>query len=154
MESLYIAQSNLRKEFFMGQNIVEDSVQRQLLSLAQMDKEELVIKWRELFGKNPPEYGPVFMRRRLAHRIQELFYGGLSDAIKDRMLSQKRSASRNTGLLKPGNRIIREWHGERYEVIIRQNGVEFNGQLYRSLTAVAKKITGTHWNGKIFFGVK
>ena len=138
----------------MKNKIVEETVQRQLLSLAQMDKEELVEKWKELFGKNPPEYGPVFMRRRLAHKVQELFYGGLSEVIKERMLLQKRTPSRNTGLLKPGNRIIREWHGNQYEVIIRPNGVEFEGQLYRSLTAVAKKITGTHWNGKIFFGVK
>lgn len=138
----------------MKNKVVEDSVQRQLLSLAQMDKDELAAKWQELFEKNPPEYGPVFMRRRLAHKIQELFYGGLSEVIKERMLSQKRTPARNTGLLKPGNRIIREWHGKQYEVIIRPNGVEFEGQLYRSLTAVAKKITGTHWNGKIFFGVK
>lgn len=137
----------------MEQNSTEISVQRQLLALAQMDKEELISKWKDLFGKNPPEYGPVFMRRRLAYRIQELFYGGLSEELKSQMLARKRTPSRNSGILKPGNRIIREWKDEKYEVIIRSNGVEYNGQLYRSLTAVAKKITGTHWNGKKFFGV-
>lgn len=55
------------------------------------------------------------------------------------MLSQKSPPARNTGLLKPGNRIIKEWHGKQYEVVIRPHGVEFEGQLYRSLTAVAKK---------------
>ena len=79
----------------MKNKVVEDSVQRQLLSLAQMDKDELAAKWQKLFGKNPPEYGPVFMRRRLAHKIQELFYGGLSEVIKERMLSQKRTPARN-----------------------------------------------------------
>ena len=137
----------------MEQNSTDISVQRQLLALAQMDKEELISKWKDLFGKNPPEYGPVFMRRRLAYRIQELFYGGLSEELKSQMLSRKRTSSRNSGILKPGNRIIREWRDEKHEVIIRANGVEYNGQLYRSLTAVAKKITGTHWNGKKFFGV-
>ena len=137
----------------MEQNSTEISVQRQLLALAQMDKEELISKWKDLFGKNPPEYGPVFMRRRLAYRIQELFYGGLSEELKSQMLARKRTPSRNSGILKTGNRIIREWKDEKYEVIIRSNGVEYNGQLYRSLTAVAKKITGTHWNGKKFFGV-
>ena len=137
----------------MEQNSTEISVQRQLLALAQMDKEELISKWKDLFGKNPPEYGPVFMRRRLAYRIQELFYGGLSEELKSQMLSRKRTLSRNSGILKPGNRIVREWRDEKHEVIIRANGVEYNGQLYRSLTAVAKKITGTHWNGKKFFGV-
>ena len=137
----------------MEQNSTEISVQRQLLALAQMDKEELISKWKDLFGKNPPEYGPVFMRRRLAYRIQELFYGGLSEELKSQMLARKRTPSRNSGILKPGNWIIREWRDEKHEVIIRPNGVEYNGQLYRSLTAVAKKITGTHWNGKKFFGV-
>jgi hypothetical protein len=138
----------------MENKLVESSVQRHLLSLAQMDKEELVAKWKELFDTTPPEYGAVYMRRRLAHRIQELFYGGLSDDLKSQMLARKRTPSRNSKTLKPGNRIIREWHDVKYEVIIRPNGVEFEGQLYRSLSGVAKKITGTQWNGKKFFGVE
>ena len=136
------------------ENNTEVSVQRQLLALAQMDKEELISKWKDLFGKNPPEYGPVFMRRRLAYRIQELFYGGLPEMLKTQMLEQKKLQKRNAGIFKPGNRIIREWHGVAHEVIIRNNGVEYQGVIYRSLTAVAKKITGAHWNGKTFFGVK
>ena len=136
------------------ENNTEVSVQRQLLALAQMDKEELISKWKDLFGKNPPEYGPVFMRRRLAYRIQELFYGGLPEMLKTQMLEQKKLQKRNAGIFKPGNRIIREWHGAAHEVIIRNNGVEYQGVIYRSLTAVAKKITGAHWNGKTFFGVK
>ena len=135
------------------ENNTEVSVQRQLLALAQMDKEELISKWKDLFGKNPPEYGPVFMRRRLAYRIQELFYGGLPEMLKTQMLEQKKLQKRNAGIFKPGNRIIREWHGAAHEVIIRNNGVEYQGVIYRSLTAVAKKITGAHWNGKTFFGV-
>ncbi len=130
-----------------------ESVRRQLLALSQMTKEELVEKWCDLFGRNPPQYGSVFMRRRLAHRIQELFHGGLPEEMKSKMLEQKNLQKRNAGILKPGNRIVREWHDLNHEVIIRSNGVEYNGQLYRSLTAVAKVITGTHWNGKAFFGV-
>jgi hypothetical protein len=107
-----------------------------------------------LFGTTPPEYGVLFMRRRLAHRIQELFYGGLPEMLKTQMLEQKKLQKRNNGILKPGNRIIRTWHGVAHEVIIRNNGVEYQGVIYRSLTAVAKKITGAHWNCKTFFGVK
>ena len=138
----------------MQNQSTENSVRRQLLALAQMDKEELISKWQDLFGATPPEYGTLFMRKRLAHRIQELFYGGLPDMLKTQMLSQKKLQKRNVGILKPGNRIVREWHGEKYEVIIRNNGVEYQGVIYRSLTAVAKKITGGHWNGRHFFGVK
>jgi hypothetical protein len=138
----------------MQNQSTENSVRRQLLALAQMDKEELISKWHDLFGITPPEYGTLFMRKRLAHRIQELFYGGLPDMLKTQMLSQKKLQKRNAGILKPGNRIVREWHGEKHEVIIRNNGVEYQGVIYRSLTAVAKKITGGHWNGRHFFGVK
>ena len=138
----------------MQNQSTENSVRRQLLALAQMDKEELISKWQDLFGTTPPEYGTLFMRKRLAHRIQELFYGGLPDMLKTQMLSQKKLQRRNAGIFKPGNRIVREWHGEKHEVIIRNNGVEYQGVIYRSLTAVAKKITGGHWNGKHFFGVK
>ena len=56
--------------------------------------------------------------------------------------------------MKPGNHLVREWHGEKHEVVIRSNGVEYRGNIFRSLTAVAKVITGVHWNGKNFFGVK
>ena len=138
----------------MQNQSTENSVRRQLLALAQMDKEELISKWQDLFGTTPPEYGTLFMRKRLAHRIQELFYGGLPDMLKTQMLSQKKLQKRNAGILQPGNRIVREWHGEKHEVIIRNNGVEYQGVIYRSLTAVAKKITGGHWNGRHFFGVK
>ena len=137
----------------MQNQSTENSVRRQLLALAQMDKEELISKWQDLFGTTPPEYGTLFMRKRLAHRIQELFYGELPDMLKTQMMSQKKLQKRNAGILKTGNRIVREWHGEKHEVIIRNNGVEYQGVIYRSLTAVAKKITGGHWNGRHFFGV-
>ena len=137
----------------MENQTTETSVRRQLLALTQMDKEELVAKWQDLFGTTPPEYGTLFMRKRLAHRIQELFYSGLPEMLKNQMLSQKKLQKRNAGILKPGNRIVREWHGVKHEVIIRNNGVEYQGVIYRSLTAVAKKITGGHWNGRHFFGV-
>ena len=137
----------------MENQTTETSVRRQLLALTQMDKEELVAKWQDLFGTTPPEYGTLFMRKRLAHRIQELFYSGLPEMLKNQILSQKKLQKRNAGILKPGNRIVREWHGVKHEVIIRNNGVEYQGVIYRSLTAVAKKITGGHWNGRHFFGV-
>ena len=136
------------------QNENNESVRRQLLALGQMTQEEMIEKWKDLFGVQPPQYGRVFMRKRLAHRIQELFYGGLPEMLKTQMLEQKKLQKRNAGIFKPGNRIIREWHGVAHEVIIRNNGVEYQGVIYRSLTAVAKKITGVHWNGKTFFGVK
>ena len=60
-------------------NILQTSVRAQLFQLQSMDMDDLSHKWRELFHTEPPDYGAVFMRRRLAHRIQELVYGGLSE---------------------------------------------------------------------------
>jgi len=136
-----------------SQNTTE-SVRRQLLSLEQMTQKELVEKWKDLFGSQPPEYGRVFMRKRLAYRIQELFYGGLPAELKTQILELKGMKKRNAGPMKVGNHLIREWHGEKHEVVIRSNGIEYRGSIYRSLTAVAKVITGVHWNGKNFFGIK
>ena len=103
-------------------------------------QEEMIEKWKDLFGVQPPQYGRVFMRKRLAHRIQELFYGGLPEMLKTQMLEQKKLQKRNAGIFKPGNRIIREWHGVAHEEIIRNNDIEYQGVICRSLTAVAKSI--------------
>ena len=105
------------------QNENNESVRHQLLALGQMTQEEMIEKWKDLFGVQPPQYGRVFMRKRLAHRIQELFYGGLPEMLKTQMLEQKKLQKRNAGIFKPGNRIIREWHGEKHEVIIRNSGI-------------------------------
>lgn len=129
------------------------SARKQLLALAQMSAEQLAAKWVELFGREPPKYGRVFMRKRLAYRIQEIYSGGLSPALKNQLLEQKGVALRSRGVLKPGTRIIREWHNEKHEIIIRNDGIEYKGKIYRSLTGVANAITGTHWNGREFFGV-
>lgn len=140
----------------MEQTENEESVRRQLLALAQMSKNELIEKWKDLFGKEPPSYGPVFMRKRLAHRVQELFYGGLSSDMLRAILRNEDPVATQTKKHgpRPGTIIVRMWHGERHEVTIRNNGYEYNGQLYRSLTAVAYQITGAHWNGKRFFQLK
>ena len=138
----------------MDKQCATESVRRQLLAVEQMTPKELTEKWKDLFGSQPPEYGRVFMRKRLAYRIQELFYGGLSPELRTQMLGQKKLKKRNAGIMKPGNHLVREWHGEKHEVVIRSNGVEYRGNIFRSLTAVAKVITGVHWNGKNFFGVK
>lgn len=137
----------------MEQTGNEESVRRQLLALAQMSKNELTEKWKDLFGKEPPNYGPVFMRKRLAYRVQELFYGELSSDMLRAMLRSEDPVTTQTKKRgpRPGTIIVRIWHGEKYEVTIRNNGYEYNGQLYRSLTAIAYQITGAHWNGKRFF---
>jgi hypothetical protein len=134
-----------------------------------MSLPELHEKWRDLYGNKPPRFKRSFIQKRLAYRIQELFYGGLSKK-SERMISELRKEdfggrepkTRSGGVKNiaksssviAGTRLVREWNGNRYEVIVRETGFEYNGQLYRSLTAIATEITGTKWSGNLFFGLK
>ena len=137
------------------------SVLRQLAALQKMPLTELQEKWRDLYGSEPPNFSKMFIQKRLAYRIQELFYGGLPQETKD-MLKRYAVADanqqsplpptpKNNCRILPGTRFIREWHGETHEVIARDKGFEYAGQMYRSLSAIATKITGTKWNGVVFF---
>lgn len=151
---------------------MSDSVLKQVSDLKNLTHEELKNLWRTLNGGEPPAYNRYFIISRLAYRIQEIAYGGLSDASRDQMSkilkdggfdgngcdSSTRRKQRNTQQRSDapvaGTRFVRDWNGKRYEVIAVNNGFEFDGRLYRSLTAIAKAITGTHWNGRIFFGLE
>ncbi|MAE61465.1 MAG: hypothetical protein CMJ49_08940 [Planctomycetaceae bacterium] len=99
--------------------------------------------------------------RRLAYRIQELAYGGLSQgAIKQlkavadgRPVATTKPRKRGKIDLAPGTRLLREWHGDRYEVIVEADGFRYAGKTYRSLSAVARAISGSHVSGNSFFGL-
>ena len=145
---------------------VRHSVLRQLATLKTMPMDQLRERWRDLYGAEPPHYRRQFLIKRLAYRIQELFYGGLSDAAQTRlqqaaqddpMARMQRRVSGNprsqVGIL-PGTRFVRIWKDRCYEVLAHENGFEYDGRMFRSLSAVAREITGTRWNGKIFFGLK
>ena len=143
-----------------------NSVLRQLATLQTMTLEQLREKWLDLYGSDPPRYKKQFLVKRLAYRIQELFYGGLSEAAKthlrqiaqddpvatvERKVSEDRKSNEN---ILPGTRFVRVWNDRRYEVVAREKGFEYDGRIFRSLSAVAREITGTRWNGKVFFGLK
>ena len=142
------------------------SVLRQLATLKTMSLEQLHEKWRDLYGGEPPGYKRQFLIKRLAYRIQALFYGGLSEAAKARLWhvarddSAARVESRTSGVpqgqadILPGTRFVRIWKDRRYEVLAHENGFEYDGRMFRSLSAVAREITGTRWNGRLFFGLK
>ena len=97
----------------------------------------------------------------LAYRIQERVYGGL-DPDSERRLREavgepKPQGSRKTEkaqVFKPGTRILREWKGQIHEVLITSSGFEYKGESFRTLSPIAKRITGTHWSGPVFFGTK
>ena len=116
----------------------------------------------------PPRFNRQFLIKRLAHRIQELVYGGLQETTfrrMDRLLDDEgydnlgvKSRPKKTkpgDALLPGTLLAREWQGERHEVIVGEDrNFEYRGVPYRSLSAVARAITGTRWNGPKFFGCR
>ena len=136
------------------QSSKNESVRRQLLAIANMSRPELCEKWRDLYGNEPPNSSKEFLRRRLSYRVQELFYGGLDADLQAVLTSDASKARPKKSVLRDGAKIFRDWHGTRYEVTVRGNKYEYNGTLYRSLSGVAKAITGVLWNGKTFFGME
>ena len=147
----------------------DQRVARQIADLAQLPYDQLKQRWRTLFGKEPPAYNRVFLVNRLAHRIQELTYGGLSDTTRERMRQillvngfdetacnagggGRKTKRPDDDLPVLGTRLSREWNGKRHDVTVVTGGLEYQGRRYRSLTAVAKAITGAHWSGRAFFG--
>lgn len=119
-------------------------------------------KWRELFEREPPPYNRRFLENRLAYRIQELAYGGLKPETIERLealadeIEGKGSRRRRILERRPiaGTRLIREWKGTEHCVTVRDEDFEYQGRPYQSLSAVARAITGTRWNGLVFFGLK
>jgi hypothetical protein len=142
--------------------MMADTVLAQLAALKTAPVADLKQKWRELFDREPPPYNRRFLENRLAYRIQELAYGGLSEETLERLdaladeLEGKTSRRRSslTNLPIAGTRLIREWKGAEHSVTVRQEGFEYQGRPYKSLSAIARHITGTRWNGLVFFGLK
>ena len=124
---------------------------------------DLKQQWRELFGKEPPPFNKAYIQSRLAYRIQELAYGGLKPETRARLealgeqldggnIVLRRIRADSRPLL--GTRLLREYDGVQHVVTVRADDFEFEGRPYRSLSAIARHITGTRWNGWTFFGLK
>jgi hypothetical protein len=140
---------------------VGQSVLRQINELQRMSLNELRKKWLDLFGTGPGKLSKQYLTRRLAYRVQELTYGGLSKSTREKLASwtedpkqaEKKTVREKTSL-QLGTRLLRDWRGERYEVIVQEDGFVFQGKKYRSLSAISRSITGRHINGRRFFGLQ
>jgi hypothetical protein len=140
-----------------------DSIPARLAALKSASTPELKAQWRELFDSEPPPYNRRFLEHRLAYRIQELAYGGLKPETIRRLkmlgeqLGGGKAASRRVGVHdRPvaGTRLIRDYQGVEHTVTVLTDGFEWQGRPYKSLSAIARAITGTRWNGLVFFGLK
>jgi hypothetical protein len=142
---------------------MKSSVLAQLAALKGASAGILKARWRELFDTEPPAYNRRFLESRLAYRIQELAYGGLSRETLDRLkamakqyANQEPAARKARPILRPvsGTKLIREWQGIEHCVTVRIGDFEYLGRPYKSLSSIAREITGTKWNGWVFFGLK
>lgn len=135
---------------------IKNNIRMELAKLQVMELDALRNKWRELYGKEPPNCGKTFMQRQLAFRIQELQYGGICQSAETALaeIGNTPKPVKNPGGILPGTRFERSWKNKTCVVIATTDGFEYNGQNYKSLSGVAFAITGTQWNGKKFFGVK
>ena len=142
---------------------MSDPILTQLAALKGASATALKIKWRALFDTEPPPYNRRFLESRLAYRIQELAYGGLKKETVERLRvlgkqydgkPGEKAKGRSQRLPIAGTRLIRDWRGTEHSVTVRGDDFEYQGRPYKSLSAIAREITGVRWNGWLFFGLK
>jgi len=141
----------------------QDPIPARLAALKTATTPELKAQWRDLFDTEPPPFNRRYLESRLAYRIQELAYGGLKPETIRRLeklgedldggnITKRRV--RADAMPITGTRLIREWQGVEHVVTVTRDGFEWQGRPYKSLSAIARAITGTRWNGWVFFGLK
>lgn len=136
-------------------------VRERLARLQTLDNAALREEWRRLCGSAPPRVSRDLLTRALAYRFQVLALGGLPRWAARYLSGPAESSDGREAApapteprLKPGARLLREWHGRTHSVIVLDDGFEFEGRRYRSLTQVAHEITGARWSGPRFFGLR
>jgi hypothetical protein len=135
----------------------------QLAALKAASTRDLLQRWRELFGVEPPALNRAYLQSRLAFRVQELLYGGLKpetvtrlEALGEQIDGGKRGVRRTRTDDRPiaGTRLVRQYQGIEHCVMVSADGYQWQGRPYKSLSAIARAITGTRWNGPVFFGIR
>ena len=137
-----------------------DGLVQELADLPNHSTNQLKARWRQITGQEPPtRISQGLLLRAVAYHRQEQVLGGLKPATI--RLLERAASDQATGKatclppnFKTGTRLLREWHGQTHEVILQENGVTYGGQHWRSLSEVARAITGARWSGPRFFGLK
>lgn len=137
-------------------------IQAQIAQLPRMDRSARVKLWRDLFGREAAKgLRKEIMVPIMAYRIQEREYGGLKPETLAKLRKIAMAIEKNPKAKiveeaheRVGTRLSRTWHGENYEVTVTAGGFHCNGTVYRSLSEIARAVTGTRWSGPAFFGLK
>jgi hypothetical protein len=156
---------------------MKERILEQIATLKDTSTDELRRKHRRLFGgQEPTSDNKVYLIRRIAYRLQEYEHGGLSEKAQNRLKelialydpvnnkairpkvtietqTRTKTRGRDRRLPIPGTVITKEYRGNNIQVKVLENGFEYNGKIYKHLTAIAEEITGAHWNGYLFFNL-
>lgn len=126
-----------------------------LSEIETADRAGLGALWRELYGRDVPKgMSQSLIRRFLATDLQSQRFGGLPREVRAHLAKSAGSPpAKATSRLRPGGTLLREWNGTTHRVDVEDGGYIWEGRHYRSLSAIAKEITGTHWSGPRFFGL-
>jgi hypothetical protein len=139
-----------------------EALTSEIASLTKLGTDELRKRWKAMFGKAPSrEIRRSFLTRAIAYRLQEKSFGGLNPSTQrllaefaDHRTNGSASAVAPSGIVRPGAVLVREWRGISHQVSVLEKGFCLRGKRYRSLSEVAREITGTRWSGPLFFGLK
>jgi hypothetical protein len=136
----------------------ERELSQALRALEATSREELIRHWRRFYRSEPLRYASCeFLVRAISYAMQEQEFGSLRAPARRELLAiakgEPASAQTSRIRIKPGTRLLREWHGTTHEVIVTDQGFVWDGATYRSLSAIAFAITGAKWNGHRFFGL-
>ncbi len=128
----------------------KQQIERSLERVMLMDRNALVLHWQSVFRSSSTKQLTVdFMRQAIGWQVQAQLNGGL-DAKSRRLLL----SGSPENVLTAGTQLVRKWQGQTHQVTVLNKGFEYQHKTYRSLSAIAREITGTSWNGPVFFGVK
>ena len=134
--------------------VEETRLSTRIAELNELDRPDCIEQWRAAFGRPPPKHlSPQFMRRVLIWELQTRVLGGPSKKT-ERILQQIVGGKEPRTAAKIGSQLVREWNGRTYQVTVTAEGYVMDGHTYRSLSAIARRITGAHWSGPRFFGVQ
>ena len=131
------------------------SLRGDLAALEALERDDLVARWEVAFGCAAPQRCRApFLRQALGWHLQISAHHATRRLTIEQLVRQIKVRPATTRTLPIGSRLAREWQGRTYMVSVTANGIEFDGTTYRSLSAIARTITGTPWSGPLFFGLK
>lgn len=130
-------------------------IAREIAMLGSLDRTALLERWQSAFGREPPpRLSRPLLEKALAHDMQVRAHGGLSPRTVRALKAAIRPEGAGPRPAGTGTRLIREWNGVLYEIEVLEDGYLWQGERHRSLSAIARIITGTKWSGPRFFGIK